>query len=394
MEFLPALLLWIVPAYLVRFSVLGINTNVLMLGVVAFWLLFLFYLRSSGIKKFIDYCRALPKLALVLVLTFFVAGIVSFFVAGVSVESLGQFIVLFVQPISLFFCFTYIFKNYPKSKVVFRASAFMLVALSGLLAIFQYITLISLPQQFWGNMNEPKRAISFFAQPDMYAMFVAPLLAWLLGEVLGFLKKPFDKGGYFVVGAWIIGAIGLFLSLSRGGWIGLGAAGVLALIFNTTKQQRKIIYIASVICIAIVFSVPNFRYRVILPFLGEKSAVSRFSLWDNGIKMIKESPVIGKGLLGFNKNFDRVNTDPGLDHHNHPHNLFLALWVDTGVIGVLSFYALVLFGIYQSFKLRKDPKPFGLALFLVAIIIHGLVDTPYLKNDLAMIFWIIYSYHA
>jgi len=31
----------------------------------------------------------------------------------------------------------------------------------------------------------------------------------------------------------------------------------------------------------------------------------------------------------------------------------------------------------------------GLLLFLVAIFVHGLIDIPYLKNDLALVFWMV-----
>jgi hypothetical protein len=34
---------------------------------------------------------------------------------------------------------------------------------------------------------------------------------------------------------------------------------------------------------------------------------------------------------------------------------------------------------------------FGLGLFLIALIIHGLIDNPYLKNDLALVFWLIWG---
>ena len=85
-------------------------------------------------------------------------------------------------------------------------------------------------------------------------------------------------------------------------------------------ETAEMIFIVIVI---VIVSIPNLRWRFLLPFYGEKSAVSRLSLWDTGTKAIKESPVTGLGLTGFSKNWERLNTDPNLDTHNFPHNIFL-----------------------------------------------------------------------
>lgn len=191
--------------------------------------------------------------------------------------------------------------------------------------------------------------------------------------------------------AWLLGAVGLLLSLSRGGWLGLLVAIGVFVVFKASKKLLIGSIVAGVIGLLIIMAVPNFRYRVLLPFYGEKSTVARFSLWDTGWKMIKDNPVAGKGLMGFGNNWYGYNTDPGLDHYNFPHNIVLNFWVDTGLLGVVSMIGIFLYGIFRGIKYRSNLYALGFALALIAIFVHGLIDIPYFKNDLALMFWMLWS---
>ena len=164
--------------------------------------------------------------------------------------------------------------------------------------------------------------------------------------------------------------------------------------------------------VLIVAAVPNLRWRLILPFYGEKSASSRVELWGDGLKAIKESPVVGLGLNGFANKYGALNTDPTLDTHNFPHNIFLNFWVETGLLGLISFCYLVGIYVYRGLRptgvilnpsasegeesqkrsfaaAQDDALKLAIALFLIALVFQGLVDNPYFKNDLALVFWII-----
>jgi O-antigen ligase len=128
---------------------------------------------------------------------------------------------------------------------------------------------------------------------------------------------------------------------------------------------------------------------VLLPFHGEKSSLARVSLWDTGSKMISDSPIFGKGISGFANNWYGYNTDPNLDHYNFPHNILLNFWIDLGLLGVAGFAAIIAWSIWQGIVRRRNPAALALLLFMVALVVHGLIDIPYLKNDLALVFWMV-----
>lgn len=399
------LLFWVAPLYVWRFSIGGLPTNFLMLASFGVIFVGLFQLAlNKQLLEFSNYIKSIPKLLLFAIGLVGLASIVSLLVFGLTTEKLGQWMVLYAQPICIFFLLSFYSQANPIIIRRIRSAMFAFVFFAGLLAIWQYLTLDMLPAAWQGNSVEPKRAIAFFAHPNAFALFMTPILAWLIPDTVKHFGRVWEVfvgrdswwqhraeiiQNKLVVLAWLVGAVGLFLSLSRGAWIGLiAAAGVYALL-SANKKVLISFALSGVVMIGVVFSVPNLRWRVLLPFHGEKSSIARLSLWSTGSKMIADSPILGKGVAGFSNNWDQYNTDPNLDHYNFPHNIFLNFWVDLGLFGMVGFILLILWGIWQGIKHRKQPMALSLLLFVVALVLHGLIDIPYLKNDLALVFWMI-----
>ncbi len=390
---MPILLLltfFLAPTYALNFKLGFLPLNLLLLWVGFIWLIFIGnnFLKKSWLAFFL-FLKTLNPLLLKLIAVFFLSGVVGLFWSGVTQAKLGQFIVLFLQPISLFFVAGFVWHQSPWAKRVVPVVFYLMLGLMGLLAIMQYTWLWTLPKSYWGNSLEPKRAVAFFSHPNFFALFCAPLLAFLLSD-LGFRLKDIRKNWLFIT-SWIIGTAGLGLSLSRAGWLGFGLASLVYLFFFTNRTIKKMALGFIVAILIIIVSVPNFRWRVIMPFYGEKSSISRLSLWKTGWKGIKESPVLGMGLTGFSNNWDTLNTNQNLDNHNYPHNIFLTLWLETGILGGLSFCGLCLYWLKLGKKKPPDAWKLGVALFILTVLFQGLLDNPYFKNDLALIFWLIIS---
>jgi len=378
-----------------------------MMWVFLVWVVFFIWLMvKNQLSQFLESVKNCHRKILVFTGLFFLSGLISLFVNGFSIAKFGQFIVLFLQPILLFFIARYIFELSPQTKTRLLFTVYCLLAFAGLYAILQYLTLIGLPEIYWGNANEPKRALSFFAHPNFYALWSAPLLALLIPDLFQNLKSSILNLKSFF---WLLGALGLLFSFSRAGWLGLGAAMGIYLLIAGDKKIRKLALAAVIVIVIVIVSIPNLRWRFVLPFYGEKSAVSRLSLWNTGAKAIKESPILGLGLTGFNNNWQRLNTDPNLDTHNFPHNIFLNFWVETGLLGLISFLGLASVLIYRGLRRSvipdsdpgsrildsrfrgNDTIKLSVALFLICLIFQGLIDNPYFKNDLALVFWMVLS---
>ena len=223
MIFLLAISIFITPLYIVRFSLLTFPTNLLMLWGILVWIIFVIkIITKKQSASFIYFIRSFDKKILVLVGLFFLAGIITLFTHGFDQKKLGQFIVLFLQPISLFFIFGFFGTEHPKQKTIFINALYILLGVMGAYAVVQYFTLLGLPSQFWGNSEEPKRAIGFFVHPNFYALFSAPLLAFLIPDMRLKIERLRDE--WHIVLLWLFGLAGLLFVLvpRRLAWVGSG----------------------------------------------------------------------------------------------------------------------------------------------------------------------------
>ena len=78
----------------------------------------------------------------------------------------------------------------------------------------------------------------------------------------------------------------------------------------------------------------------------------------------------------------------------YPHNIFLNFWTELGLAGMVLFIWIIGKAMHLSLKIYEQKSVYkGIALGLigamVAIFVHGLVDVPYFKNDLAVVFWVL-----
>jgi O-antigen ligase len=82
----------------------------------------------------------------------------------------------------------------------------------------------------------------------------------------------------------------------------------------------------------------------------------------------------------------------------YPHNFFLNFWTELGLLGMIMAICLVVKFIFITIQLIKKSKTpgeraylLGLLGALLALVVHGVVDVPYFKNDLAVLWWVVFA---
>ena len=143
------------------------------------------------------------------------------------------------------------------------------------------------------------------------------------------------------------------------------------------------------------FNISRFAPEVGDPYVRESTDTLqfRFCLWEGTRDLLLERPVFGAGLSGFKELYSQQYFTCDAEPLEYPHNWVLNFWTEMGVLGLVGFLLLLAMyfrnvGSYLSDK-RTRWLALGFSAAMIYWLIHGLVDVPYFKNDLALEFWVI-----
>jgi O-antigen ligase len=196
---------------------------------------------------------------------------------------------------------------------------------------------------------------------------------------------------------------GLFVSFSRGAWLGAvvaGAALAYGLISHTGTSQasgHSAWGRATIGLIAILAALSGLALTL---RGGGGSEGVRLLLWREALGYIQLHP-LGIGLDQFYAyhlpDSGRSLIDPSLigtseQYAAHPHNLLLDIWLRMGPLGLIAFgwltFRLVRQG-WAQVQTNRSALGLGALAALAAALTHGLVDQFYFVPDLACAYWVL-----
>ena len=274
-------------------------------------------------------------------------------------------------------------------------------------------------------LGAPKvwRATGPFPQPNFLGLYLGPIIVLCFGQIINLWRegKKYSFPYIFYLITFILSFTAILAARSEGAIIGVLAGLIfLALWF---KKGRWPIIIIVVVLILFVLILPTTRSWLAQITYQKLSGQLRLNIWQGTLAMIKTHPFFGVGLRGYQKlapQYQEPYYSPqtkqlvSVETHPYPHNLFLAIWVELGILGLIVFLWILVKFFYQGFSniiqtiqtyptrsFDRSPRRmtgantlnrffiiFILAAMMV-ILVHGSVDTPYFKNDLAVLFWLI-----
>jgi O-antigen ligase len=315
------------------------------------------------------------------------AGLVSVAVSPVHREALGLFRAYVVEPLLLFVVVGGVVRDEERARAVLAGLwvGGLVAAVPNLYVIAQatrHHTLnlaLAAPVAIYNNVNE-------------LALFLVPLMA-VAGAVA--LHSPDVWLRRAAALFFVIGGAAILASFSRGGYMALA---VVVLLLALTLPIR--LWLAPLLLV-VGFGVS--RLPPIASRLGHEvdfgdpnnSLEIRLNVWRATLQMLRAHPILGAGLSGFPKTVEPYRAAVGAQALQYPHNILLNFWTETGLLGVAAFGWLLVQGFRYTLRGWRGasqawrPYHLGVALALVAIVVHGLVDVPYWKNDLSAEFWIL-----
>lgn len=370
------------PTYLIRLQVFNIPTTWLELAiytVTAIWLIKLW--RRGGTIKWQairDYQWPLGVLI--------VGLIMGTLVSADPLGSLGIIKGWFFDPLLLFWLITNS-RQAQSPKIEFNNIVFGLW-ISGVI-----VALVAVGQVVTGHyITLDQRASAWFSSANYLSLYLVPIMILVLGWWHD-IKSGYRR--WVVAGGWLLMLIALYFTYSYAGWLALLIA--LAIWFWLTSKYKYWLIGLGVGFVGLVASqwqLPKFQQM--LDLAGQSSSHARLEVWQTALLMIKEHWWTGIGLGQFEQRYvefaSRIFHPPVQLVMLHAHNLLLAFWLNAGLLGLLGFFGILIIfftQVIRTWSHRRDPLLTSVGIAMIAILAHGLLDTPYWKNDLAAVFWIV-----
>lgn len=301
------------------------------------------------------------------------------------------------------------------SKIPFTIMTIALCAASqGIIGIFQNFSQVGeiSTWQDVSNINPEDVMTRVYGtvmpyNPNLFGGYLVASLPCLFGSsVLNLLDKKYKSATVLAILS-LLTSFTLILSGCRGAYIGFFAImvcffGFLAkFIWNSGKEIFKKIYLSvlgSIVAIstAIILLVSSIRTRIfsIFAMRGDSSTSFRFNVYQAAVQMAKDNWLLGIGVG--NQNFREIYglyMKTGFDALS-AYCIFLEISVESGIFALIAFLGFLLILCLESIKFISNCIDIKSAAIIaisittvIAIMIHGLVDTIFFRPQVQFIFW-------
>lgn len=270
--------------------------------------------------------------------------------------------------------------------------------------------------QIVGGVREARLA-GPLSDPNFYAQILVPLVPLALyrlwDEPAAHLKLLAALGLAAVTGA-------LVFTYSRGGALAAGLALALAAV-DKKIRLRQVLPCAALIALLLLWAPAEFGGRLetlgrLLPeedeealtVSAESSIEQRKLLMRTAWEMFDAHPVLGVGAGNYSEHFDEYAAHVGsatssyenFGDRRYPHNLFLEVAAETGVLGLLTFAAtvggalLVALAAARRFRRAGDARAGGLAASIALALVAYMASSLFLHGHYVQYLWLLVALAA
>ena len=269
---------------------------------------------------------------------------------------------------------------FQKKKLVIKTLVFSAIIICAL-AIYQYIFGFSHLFNYLARQRNydplllrylgQKRAFLPFITPDILAGYLVLVFPLLLA-----IKK--NRGRWFII---VTFAVALLLTKSMGGLLSILLGAGFYLYLKRDISYIKFIFL--VILIAISVTVFSLRQTAIIEaFSPASSLLNRIAYWRDSLALIKLHPFIGIGLGNFNLPLSR-----------YAHNVFLQIWAEMGILGLISFIWLIGCVVKSGLEhIKTSPHREEIICLMTAnfiFLVENLTSFTFFLPEVGLIWWAI-----
>lgn len=293
----------------------------------------------------------------------------------------------------------------------------------------------SIPQK----LPDKTAIYSTYGNPNFMSSFLSAVLPvammnmWYYFSIQNFKGKdstgrlPVRKKAYGYAIASAIILLCILISRTKGVWLGVIISIVLLLSFIVYIHKKgkaasankallkKYLFAFGIILAALIIAAAGITFMLPVesnPIIAELSPITRSHLtikgrelmWGTTLNMIKDHPLIGLGVNTFRLNYQhyqgaflKENPEyiPYLGSAESPHNQYLEIASEQGIIGLLLFLwiNMVFFKaginiIRSESVLKEKAVTIGMLAGIAATLVHALVEFPLNLVPNAMLYWL------
>jgi O-antigen ligase len=262
------------------------------------------------------------------------------------------------------------------------------------------------------------RAFGTFGQPNPFGGFMGLLAPLVLMTAFGYGLRLWSAWRarrvmmtalvsvllfYTAAGALI--TAGIYLSWSRGAWLGfICALAVMAFALpRKIWQGVTLIAIAAGFALLLLFSgrlsvslVARFttaeEYSIFDDMRGvditpaNYAVVERLAHWQAALNMARENPYFGVGMGNYEVVYDGYRLLNWIFPLGHAHNYYLNIFAEAGIIGLLAYIVVWVWVVWMSWQTRQHPDclarcvAVGLLGTWTYLTVHSVTDNLYVNN--------------
>ena len=246
----------------------------------------------------------------------------------------------FIRILILFVAFNFFFHQTLFFSKVFKIwlITLLIVAFDVFFEYFNGVNLLGFPE-----IRENQRLVSFFKDEPIVGAYIYGFYLLLIGFLM---NENFFKQKNIIFLLLIILFLAIFLTGERSNSI-KAFLGIFLLIFFFKEIPKKIKLISLILALSslviLISNSDNFKMRYAVQIksaLGDKSIY--FNLYKSGYQVFKNYPIFGVGNKNYRiescDNFENENKNEKYEDYlctTHPHQIYLELLSEHGIIGTL-----------------------------------------------------------
>ena len=351
------------------------------------------------------------------ILVYFTICFISTINSTLVSQSIHGFLKTVIYIFYYFCAVNYFQENQSKIRYVFYFVA-SLCCIEGLIAIFQNFSGVE-QISTWQDANyiNPEDAIARAYgtlkpyNPNLLGGYLIAGLPFVSGAAsLCLVKKQWKMFALFTI-AFLVCSLAVFLTGSRGAYLGLGAilAGaiiIVGLLLKTNfshEKTLKSIYNKAVAALIglfalVLIAVPKITKRLLSIFIlrGDSSTSFRMNVYHSSWQMFCDNWILGIGAG--NRTFREIYGLYMLTGYDalSTYSVPLEIAVEAGIFGLIAFVSFVVLFLIKSFKYILENAPERLAeklivasaiLTVMGVFTHGMFDTIYFRPQVQFLFW-------